>query len=132
MKKRKGLIGEVISNKMEKTVVVEIQRTVHHPMYGKVIRQQTRFKAHDEKKECHVGDKVRLVECRPLSKEKHWKVVEVLVHTRMVMPVLDEGLASGLAQAVPGAAAGSGGTCLPAGRSEERTPHGPPQIKDPS
>ena len=90
MKKRKELIGEVISNKMEKTVVVEIQRTVHHPMYGKVIRQQTRFKAHDEKKECHVGDQVRLVECRPLSKEKHWKVVKVLAHPQRVEPVLDE------------------------------------------
>jgi small subunit ribosomal protein S17 len=90
MKKRRELIGDVISNKMEKTVVVEVQRTVQHPMYGKVIRQRTRFKAHDEKKECHVGDRVRLVECRPLSKEKHWKVVEVLAHTQTMESVLDE------------------------------------------
>jgi small subunit ribosomal protein S17 len=90
MNKRRELIAEVISSKMEKTVVVKVQRTVQHPMYGKVIRQRTEFKAHDEKKECHVGDRVRLVECRPLSKEKHWKVVEVLAHAQKVEPVLDE------------------------------------------
>ena len=92
MKRRRELIGEVISNNMEKTIVVEIQRTVQHPMYGKVLRQQTRFKAHDEKKECQVGDQVKLAECRPLSKEKHWKVVEVLKQTQGVQPVLDEGV----------------------------------------
>jgi small subunit ribosomal protein S17 len=91
MKRYRELIGEVISNNMEKTVVVEIQRTVQHPMYGKVIRQQTRFKAHDEKKECQIGDKVKLAECRPLSKEKHWRVVEILEHPHRVQPILGEG-----------------------------------------
>ena len=90
MKNRKELIGQVISHKMEKTVVVEINRTVRHPMYGKVMRQQTKLKAHDAKNECRVGDKVRLVECRPLSKEKHWKVAEILARVKMVEPVLDK------------------------------------------
>ena len=92
MQKHKGLIGEVISNKMEKTVVVEIEHTVQHPRYGKVIRQRTRLKAHDEKKECQMGDRVRLVECRPLSKEKHWKVAEVLTHVERMEPVPVEGV----------------------------------------
>jgi len=91
MQKRKGLIGEVINNKMGKTVVVEIGRTVQHPRYGKVMRQRTRLKAHDEKKECQMGDRVRVVECRPLSKEKHWRVEQVLTHAERVEPVPVEG-----------------------------------------
>ena len=90
MKNRKELVGQVISHKMEKTVVVEIKRTVQHPMYGKVIRQQTKLKVHDAKNECRVGDKVRLVECKPLSKEKHWKVAEILARVKVVEPLLDE------------------------------------------
>ena len=96
MKKRRDLVGEVISNKMEKTVVVEVERIVQHPMYGKVLRQRTRLKAHDEKKECQVGDKVRMVGCRPLSKDKHYRVEEVLARAVKVEPVLvekSEGLA---------------------------------------
>lgn len=91
MQKRKGLIGEVINNKMGKTVVVEIGRTVQHPRYGKVMRQRTRLKAHDEKKKCQMGDRVRVVECRPLSKEKHWRVEQVLTHAVRVEPVPVEG-----------------------------------------
>jgi small subunit ribosomal protein S17 len=92
MQKRKGLIGEVISNKMGKTVVVEIEHTVQHPRYGKVIRQRTRLKAHDEKKECQPGDRVRVVECRPLSKEKHWRVERLLTRAERIEPVLVEGV----------------------------------------
>lgn len=86
MKNQKSLVGEVISNKMEKTVIVQVERTVQHPMYGKVVRQRTRLKAHDEKRECRVGDQVRIVECRPISKEKHWRVVEILARK----PVVEE------------------------------------------
>jgi small subunit ribosomal protein S17 len=92
MHKRKSLVGEVISNKMEKTVVVEIGRTVQHPRYGKVMRRRTTLKAHDERKECRVGDKVRVVECRPLSKETYWRVTQVLAHAERVEPVPVEGV----------------------------------------
>jgi small subunit ribosomal protein S17 len=90
--KRKQLYGKVVSQKMEKTIVVTVEWTVQHPTYGKVMRQRTKIKAHDEKKECLVGDKVRLVECRPLSKEKHWRVVEIVSRSKMVEPVADEGV----------------------------------------
>jgi small subunit ribosomal protein S17 len=72
------LTGEVVSNKMEKTVVVVVRRTRRHPLYGKVIRISKRYKAHDEKNECLVGDEVRIVESRPYSKDKHWRVEAVL------------------------------------------------------
>jgi small subunit ribosomal protein S17 len=72
------LIGEVVSNKMDKTVVVVVRRTRRHPLYGKVIRISKRYKAHDEKNECRVGDEVRIVESRPYSKDKHWRVETVL------------------------------------------------------
>jgi len=70
--------GIVVSDKMDKTVVVRVQRTTRHPIYRKVLRRSTRFKAHDENNECKVGDRVRIMECRPLSKEKAWRVVEVV------------------------------------------------------
>jgi len=70
--------GVVVSDKMDKTVVVKVERLTRHPLYGKVIRRAARFKAHDEKNECRVGDLVRIAECRPLSKEKTWRVVEIL------------------------------------------------------
>jgi small subunit ribosomal protein S17 len=72
------MVGEVVSDKMDKTVVVIVKRLTRHAKYGKVIRRITRVKAHDEKKECHTGDQVRLVETRPLSKDKHFRVVEVV------------------------------------------------------
>jgi small subunit ribosomal protein S17 len=75
---RKRLTGRVISNKMNKTVVVVVRRTRRHPLYGKVIRISKHYKAHDEANECQVGDQVRIVECRPLSKDKHWRVEQVL------------------------------------------------------
>jgi len=78
MGRRKTLTGRVVSNKMDKTVVVEVQRMRRHPLYGKVIRKTTRLMAHDEDKACQVGDVVRVIETRPLSKRKRWVVREVL------------------------------------------------------
>jgi small subunit ribosomal protein S17 len=76
--KRREWVGRVLSNKMNKTVVVAVERSVIHPVYRKVLRRMTKFKAHDEQNVCQVGDQVRLVETRPISKDKHWRVVEVL------------------------------------------------------
>ena len=70
--------GKVIKDKMEKTVVVAVTRQVPHPLYGKVVRCVSRIKAHDEKNESKVGDQVKIVETRPLSKDKHWRVSEVV------------------------------------------------------
>ena len=75
---RKTRIGMVVSDKMDKTVVVAIQDNVKHPKYGKVIKRIVKFKAHDENNECAVGDKVSIMETRPLSKEKRWRVVEII------------------------------------------------------
>ena len=72
------LFGQVVSNKMDKTVVVVVRRTRRHPLYGKVIRISKHYKAHDENNECMVGDQVRIVESRPLSKDKHWRVEEII------------------------------------------------------
>ncbi len=77
-RQRKRLIGQVVSNKMEKTVVVVVRRTRRHPLYGKVIRLSKNYKAHDEHNECQIGDQVRIVESRPYSKDKHWRVEEIL------------------------------------------------------
>ncbi len=76
--KRREWVGRVISNKMNKTVVVAVERSVVHPIYHKVLRRMTKLKAHDEQNACGIGDRVRLIETRPISKEKHWRVVEVL------------------------------------------------------
>ncbi|CAB1129939.1 30S ribosomal protein S17 [Candidatus Hydrogenisulfobacillus filiaventi] len=75
---RKVRVGRVVSDKMDKTVVVAVESLVAHPLYGKRIRRTKKFKAHDEENRCRVGDKVRIVETRPLSKEKRWRVVEIL------------------------------------------------------
>ena len=75
---RKRLTGKVVSNKMDKTVVVSVRRTQRHRLYGKVIRVRKRYKVHDEKSQCLVGDEVRIVESRPYSKEKRWRVEEIL------------------------------------------------------
>lgn len=71
-------VGEVVSDKMDKTVVVAVSRVVRHPFYHKTLRRVTKLKAHDEKNECKVGDRVKLIETRPISKHKHWRVVEIL------------------------------------------------------
>jgi small subunit ribosomal protein S17 len=76
--RRKILIGRVVSNKMDKTVVVSVESLKRHPLYGKVIRRRKRYKAHDEHNACQVGDLVRMIESRPLSKEKRWVVTEIL------------------------------------------------------
>jgi small subunit ribosomal protein S17 len=78
---RKTLVGRVTSDKMDKTVVVIVERLKRHRRYGKVMRQTKKYKAHDEENRCQVGDKVRIVESRPLSKEKRWVVTEVLERT---------------------------------------------------
>jgi small subunit ribosomal protein S17 len=77
-KKRKSYIGRVISDKMDKTVVLAVTRRIAHARYNKVVSRTTKFKAHDEKNECKIGDLVRFIETRPLSKEKRWKVLEVI------------------------------------------------------
>jgi small subunit ribosomal protein S17 len=75
---RKTRVGKVVSDKMEKTVVVAVERLVQHSLYSKSIKQTDRFKAHDENNDSHVGDTVKIMETRPLSKDKRWRVVEVL------------------------------------------------------
>ena len=76
--RRQITVGTVVSDKMQKTVVVEIARLVRHLGYSRMVRRKTRVKAHDEQGACHVGDTVSLMETRPLSKDKRWRVVEVL------------------------------------------------------
>jgi len=76
--KQKRLVGVVTSDKMEKTVIVMVNRLVLHPIYKKYVRKRKKIKAHDEQNQCHVGDKVLLMETRPLSREKRWRVKEVL------------------------------------------------------
>jgi len=78
---RKGKVGVVISDKMDKTVVVQIDRMIQHPMYKKYIRRRSRLKAHDGLNSCRIGDKVRISEARPLSKTKSWRVTEILAGT---------------------------------------------------
>lgn len=75
---RKVRIGTVISDKMNKTVVVQVETLTRHPLYKKVTRRRAKFKAHDEENRCRVGDVVKIAETRPLSKEKCWRVVEIL------------------------------------------------------
>ena len=76
--RRQTAVGTVVSDKMQKTVVVEIARLVRHQGYNRRVRRKTRVKAHDEENVCHAGDTVRVMETRPLSKDKRWRVVEVL------------------------------------------------------
>lgn len=75
---RKERVGVVISNKMDKSIVVSIQRKVKHPKYGKFVKKTTKFVAHDEKNESNIGDSVRIMETRPLSKTKNWRLVEII------------------------------------------------------
>ncbi len=75
---RKARVGTVISDRMDKTVVVRVQTLKEHPRYHKVVRLSSRFKAHDEQNQCSVGDRVRIVETRPLSRDKRWRVVEIV------------------------------------------------------
>jgi len=82
--KRKTRIGRVVSNRMDKTVVVVVETTKHHPLYRKTIKKAVRYKADDAKNECGEGDVVRIVETRPLSKEKRWRVSEIITRKEVV------------------------------------------------
>lgn len=77
-KQRKVMAGQVISNKMDKTIVVRVELRFNHPTFKKIISRSKKFKAHDEKNECSVGDVVEICECRPLSKDKRWRLVNVV------------------------------------------------------
>ena len=79
---RKTRVGTVVSDKMQKTVVVSIERRVQHPVYGKMVRRTKKLKAHDEQNEAKTGDTVRIMETRPLSKDKRWRVVEIIERAR--------------------------------------------------
>ncbi len=75
---RKERIGLVVSDKMDKSIVVVVERKVKHPMYGKYVKKTTKFMAHDDKNDCNIGDTVRIMETRPLSKNKCWRLVEII------------------------------------------------------
>ncbi len=75
---RKTRVGKVVSDKMDKTIVVAIEDNVRHPLYKKIVKRTVKLKAHDEKNECKIGDRVQVMETRPLSKDKHWRLVSIL------------------------------------------------------
>jgi small subunit ribosomal protein S17 len=75
---RKILVGHVTSDKMDKTIVVRVERLKRHPLYGKIVRRHNKYKVHDEQNSAKIGDKVKIVEARPMSKEKRWALVEIL------------------------------------------------------
>ncbi len=75
---RKTRVGRVVSDKMDKTIVVAVEYRVRHPLYGKIVKRTYKLKAHDENNECGIGDRVRVMETRPISKEKRWRLVEVM------------------------------------------------------
>lgn len=79
---RKTRVGKVVSDKMDKTVVVAIETSMKHPLYKKIVKRTQKLKAHDEKNECREGDRVKVMETRPLSKEKRWRVVEIVEKAR--------------------------------------------------
>ena len=75
---RKTRVGKVVSDKMDKTIVVAVVDNVKHPLYGKIVKRTYKLKAHDENNECNIGDRVKVMETRPLSKDKRWRLVEVI------------------------------------------------------
>ena len=75
---RKTRVGKVVSNKMDKTIVVAVENHVKHPLYGKIVKKTYKLKAHDENNECGIGDTVKVMETRPLSKDKRWRLVEIV------------------------------------------------------
>ena len=79
---RKVRTGKVISNKMDKTIVVAVENHVKHPLYGKIVKKTYKLKAHDENNDCNIGDTVKVVETRPLSKDKRWRLVEIVEKAR--------------------------------------------------
>ena len=76
--RRKTRIGKVVSDKMDKTITVAIEDHVKHPLYGKIVKKTVKFKAHDEKNECNIGDTVKIMETRPLSRDKRWRLVQII------------------------------------------------------
>jgi small subunit ribosomal protein S17 len=76
--RRKTKVGTVVSDKMDKTVVVAIEDFVRHPLYGKAVKRTKKVKAHDEQNECRIGDRIRIMETRPISKQKRWRLVEIV------------------------------------------------------
>ncbi|MFZ0299232.1 MAG: 30S ribosomal protein S17 [Candidatus Sulfotelmatobacter sp.] len=86
--RRKEVVGEVVSNKMAKTIVVQVTRKKAHPFYGRVVARNKKFYAHDERNEAHVGDVVRLEETRPLSKLKRWKLKDIVRKTALVPEIV--------------------------------------------
>lgn len=76
--RRKERVGVVVSNKMDKSITVAVERKMKHPMYGKFMKKTSKFMAHDEKEECNIGDTVRIMETRPLSKNKCWRLVDII------------------------------------------------------
>ncbi len=79
---RKTRTGKVVSNKMDKTIVVAVQNNVKHPLYNKIIKRTYKLKAHDENNECNIGDTVKVMETRPISKDKRWRLVEILLRAK--------------------------------------------------
>ncbi|MCI9282258.1 MAG: 30S ribosomal protein S17 [Lachnospiraceae bacterium] len=79
---RKTRVGKVVSDKMDKTIVVAIEDHVKHPLYGKIVKKTVKLKAHDEKNECGIGDTVKVMETRPLSKDKRWRLMEIIEKAR--------------------------------------------------
>ena len=79
---RKTRVGKVVSDKMDKTIVVAVENHVKHPLYGKIVKKTYKLKAHDENNECGIGDTVRVMETRPLSKDKRWRLVEIVEKAR--------------------------------------------------
>uniref|UniRef100_A0A832LVZ7 Small ribosomal subunit protein uS17 n=1 Tax=Caldimicrobium thiodismutans TaxID=1653476 RepID=A0A832LVZ7_9BACT len=84
MGKRKEFVGTVVSDKMDKTVVVQVEELVKHPLYGKYIKRRKKFMAHDEENACKIGDRVLIEETRPLSKRKRWRVKEILERAKVL------------------------------------------------
>lgn len=81
---RKTQIGKVVSDKMDKTIVVAVEELIRHPLYGKIIKRTKKYKAHDEENSCKAGDTVKITETRPLSKEKRWRVTEILERAEVI------------------------------------------------
>jgi len=88
--KRKQRQGVVVADKMDKTVVVEVERIIRHPLYGKVVRTQKKYKVHDQQNQARLGDRVRIMECRPISKTKRWRLLDILKRENMPVERSDD------------------------------------------
>ncbi|KAL9240364.1 hypothetical protein vseg_014593 [Gypsophila vaccaria] len=97
----KPVVGVVVSNKMQKSVVVAVDRLFHHPKYNRYVKRTSKFMAHDEKDDCSIGDRVKLDPSRPLSKRKHWIVAEILKKARIYQPPSADTIAQSNSKAAP-------------------------------